>query len=61
MADIQNKPKIDRTKYIVEKQEGQTIYKHYGDIEGLSFKVRRNKNCTIYLLDYIDGVNLNNF
>lgn len=55
-----DKPKFDRTKYIVEKQEGQTIYKHYGEIEGQTFKIRRSKNCTIYLLDYIDGVRIIN-
>ena len=34
MTTVGDKPKIDRTKYIIEKQTGATIYKHYGDVEG---------------------------
>ena len=52
MTTVGDKHKIDRTKYIIEKQTGATIYKHYGDVEGFNFKIRRNSNCTIYILDY---------
>ena len=56
MTTVGDKPKIDRTKYIIEKQTGATIYKHYGDVEGFNFKIRRNSNCTIYILDYCSGI-----
>ena len=56
MTTVGDKPKIDRTKYIIEKQTGGTIYKHYGDVEGFNFKIRRNSNCTIYILDYCSGM-----
>ena len=49
-------PRRDRTKYIIEKKENETIYKHNGDISGCDFKIRRNTNCTIYILDYTTGM-----
>lgn len=56
MTMVGDKPKIDRAKYIIEKQNGTTIYKHYGDVEGFNFKIRRNSNCTLYILDYCSGM-----
>ena len=52
----QTQPRRDRTKYIIEKRENETIYKHNGEIEGCDFKIRRNTNCTIYILDYTSGM-----
>ena len=50
------KPKIDRSKYIIENQQDQTIYKHFSEVSGANFKIRRNKNCTIYVLDNSSGM-----
>ena len=51
-----SKPKIDRSKYIIENQQDQTIYKHFNDVSGANFKIRKNKNCTIYVLDNSSGM-----
>lgn len=56
MAELPKRPKIDRSKYIFENKEGETLYKHYGEICGFTFKLRKLKNCTIYLLDCCSGV-----
>ena len=53
---IENKPKIDRTKYIIEKQNDTTVYKHFGEVDGFNFKIRRNTNTTIYILDHCSGM-----
>ena len=53
---IENKPKIDRSKYIIEKQNDTTIYKHFGEVDGFNFKIRRNTNTTIYILDHCSGM-----
>ena len=37
-----SKPKIDRSKYIIENQQDQTIYKHFNDVSGANFKIRKN-------------------
>ena len=54
--DTQSQPRRDRSKYIIEKHENETIYKHNNDISGSDFKIRRNTNCTIYILDYTSGM-----
>lgn len=51
-----DKPKVDRTKYMVANQIDQTVIKHYGDVNGCDFKIRKNANCTIYILDHCSGV-----
>ena len=51
-----SKPKIDRSKYIIENQQDQTIYKHFNEVSGANFKIRKNKNCTIYVLDNSSGM-----
>ena len=53
---IQQQPRRDRTKYIIEKKQDETIYKHNGDVDGCDFKIRRNTNCKIYVLDYSSGM-----
>ena len=55
-TSIENKPKIDRTKYIIEKQNDTTVYKHFGEVDGFNFKIRRNTNTTIYILDHCSGM-----
>lgn len=47
----------DREKYIIANQDGQNIIRHYGEVDGNTLKVRKNKNCTIYILDRSAGVN----
>lgn len=46
----------NRLKYIIQDKEGETVYKHYGDLNGTDFKIRKNKNSTIYILDYSNGM-----
>jgi hypothetical protein len=50
------KPKIDRTKYIIQDKKGETIIKKTGDIDGYNFKLRNLDNCTVYLMDWTKGV-----
>ena len=51
-----SKPKVDRTKYILQDKKNETIIKRMGDIEGFNFKLRNLENCNIYLLDWTKGV-----
>ena len=46
----------NRLKYIIQDKDGETVYKHYGDLNGTDFKIRKNKNSTIYILDYSNGM-----
>ena len=46
----------NRLKYIIQDKNGETVYKHYGDLNGTDFKIRKNKNSTIYILDYSNGM-----
>jgi len=55
---IAQKPKIDRTKYIIQDKNDETITKRPGDIDGLNFKIRNCKNCVINLLDWTNGVKI---
>jgi hypothetical protein len=50
------KPKIDRSKYIIQDKKNETIIKKNGEIEGFNFKLRNLESCTIYLLDWTKGV-----
>lgn len=51
-----SKQSIDRSKYIIEDKENETIIKNKGDINGFNFKIRRLNNCQVYLNDRITGV-----
>jgi hypothetical protein len=51
-----NKPKIDRTKYILNQKTNETLIKKFGEIDGFNFKIRNLKNCKVYLLDWTTGV-----
>ena len=46
-----NKPKIDRTKYIFNQKNDETLIKKFGEIDGFNFKIRNLKNCKVHLLD----------
>jgi hypothetical protein len=50
------KPKVDRTKYIIQDKKNETIIKKTGEVDGFNFKIRNIDNCTIYLLDWTKGV-----
>ena len=52
----ENKTKIDRSKYIIEQKENEKITKHYTEVDGANIKIRKNKNCEIYILDYSGGM-----
>jgi len=45
-----------REKYSIHDKEGETIYRHYGDLNGADFKIYKNKNCEIYILDWSKGM-----
>ena len=48
--------KKNREKYMIKDKENETIYRHYGDLNGADFKLRKNKNCEIYILDWSKGM-----
>ena len=52
--------KKDREKYILQKRENETIYKHFGELVGCDFKIRNNKNCEINILDSTTGMYIDN-
>ena len=45
-----------REKYTIHDKENETIYRHFGDLNGADFKLRKNKNCEIYILDWTKGM-----
>ena len=45
-----------REKYSIHDKENETIYRHYGDLDGADFKIFKNKNCEIYILDWSKGM-----
>jgi hypothetical protein len=57
-TNTESKPKIDRTKYIIQDKKSETIVRVTGEIDGFNFKLRNLDNCTVYLLDWTKGVNL---
>ena len=48
--------KKNREKFMIKDKENETIYKHYGELNGADFKLRKNKNCEIYILDWSKGM-----
>jgi hypothetical protein len=50
------KPKVDRTKYIIQDKKDETIIRKEGEIAGFNFKLRNLDNCNIYLHDWTTGV-----
>ena len=45
-----------REKYSLHDKENEKIYRHYGDLNGADFKLLKNKNCEIYILDWSKGM-----
>jgi len=45
-----------REKYSIHDKENETVYRHYGDLNGADFKIFKNKNCEIYILDWSKGM-----
>ena len=48
--------KKNREKFMIKDKQNETIYKYYGDLNGADFKLRNNKNCEIYILDWSKGM-----
>ena len=48
--------KKNREKFMIKDKENETIYRHYGELNGADFKLRKNKNCEIYILDWSKGM-----
>ena len=49
-----------REKFMIKEKENETIYRHYGDLNGADFKLRNNKHCEIYILDWSKGMYIDN-
>ena len=63
MSAIQERKKLTpeerkalREKYSIHDKDGEKIYRHYGDLNGADFKLLKNKNCEIYILDWSKGM-----
>ena len=63
MSVLQQKKKLTpeerkamREKYSIHDKQGEAIYRHYGDLDGADFKLFKNKNCEIYILDWSKGM-----
>ena len=52
--------KRNREKFMIKEKENETIYRHYGDLNGADFKLRNNKHCEIYILDWSKGMYIDN-
>ena len=49
-----------REKYSIHDKKDETIYRHYGDLDGADFKIYKNQNCEIYILDWSKGMFIDN-
>ena len=49
-----------REKYSIHDKTDETIYRHYGDLDGADFKIYKNQNCEIYILDWSKGMFIDN-
>ena len=63
MSVLQQKKKLTpeerkamREKYSIHDKQGETIFRHYGDLDGADFKLFKNKNCEINILDWSKGM-----
>ena len=63
MSTLQEKKRLTpeerkalREKFSVHNKENETIYRHYGDLNGGDFKIYKNKNCEIFILDWSKGM-----
>ena len=48
--------KKNREKFMIKDKQNETIYRHYGDLNGADFKLRKNIKCEIYILDWSKGM-----
>ena len=48
--------KKNREKFMIKDKQNATIYRHYGDLNGADFKLRKNIKCEIYILDWSKGM-----
>ena len=46
----------NREKFMIKDKQNETIYRHYGDLNGADFKLRKNIKCEIYVLDWSKGM-----
>ena len=63
MSTLQEKKRLTpeerkalREKFSVHNKENEKIYRHYGDLNGGDFKIYKNKNCEIFILDWSKGM-----
>lgn len=48
--------KQNREKFMIKEKQNETIFRHYGDLNGADFKLRKNIKCEIYILDWSKGM-----
>ena len=48
--------KKNREKFMIKDKQNETIYRHYGDLNGADFKLRKNIKCEIYILNWSKGM-----
>ena len=48
--------KKNREKFMIKDKQNEIIYRHYGDLNGADFKLRKNIKCEIYILDWSKGM-----
>ena len=41
---------------MIKDKQNETIYRHYGDLNGADFKLRKNIKCEIFILDWSKGM-----
>ena len=68
MSTLQEKKRLTpeerkalREKFSVHNKEKEKIFRHYGDLNGGDFKIYKNKNCEIYILDWSKGMFINDW
>jgi hypothetical protein len=50
--------KLDRKNFMFTDKKDETLIKKKGDVNGLNFKIRNLTNCTVYLADHTNGVDI---
>jgi protein XRP2 len=46
------KPKLNKADFQFISRTGETLMKKPGDINGIQFKIKDLKDCTVYILDH---------
>lgn len=52
------KKKFNRADFMFKKEEGKTLSKKPGDINGMQFKIADLENCTVFLVDHLADITI---